>query len=186
MDNELLISKHLSGDLTSDEAQAFNTAGHDPSFSENLGWDRAVHETLTRDAAAFPAFASLPNTTLLSKLATQTPAKSVSGLLWTKFALLAGGAALLGTAAYLIPNAIQRPSATQRSNAPAVSIPRPTDTPIAPVVIVAKPAQPPPISPTTAQPRQTVKTNRPPIRLNDEDDKNPQTITDPNYKPPVR
>src|ERR1035437_5570963 len=103
MDNELLISKHLSGEMTGDESQAFACAGQDAGFRETLAWDRAVHNSLARDAASFPAFGIEPNPALLSKLAAHSAVKTIFGIAASKVALLAGGAAVIGTAAYFIP-----------------------------------------------------------------------------------
>lgn len=185
MDNEVLISKYLSGEMANGEAKAFAGAEHDASFRENLAWDQAVQDTLARDAAAFPAFGIEPNSALLSRLATQSASKTIFGLAASKIALVAGGVAVLATAAYFLPRT------TNPVSLPPPSIIRPAETPAKPMAEAPKPnplaapAQTPAAKPTAKHTEHATPV-KPPLRLNDEDEKNPPKITNPTYQPPVK
>ncbi len=191
MDNEVLISKYLSGEMANGEAKAFAGAEHDASFRENLAWDQAVQNAMAHDAASLPAFASEPSAALLSKLAMSPAAKTIFGLAASKIALVAGGVAVLATAAYFLPRT------TTPVSLPPPSIIRAADTPAKPMAEAPKlnplvkmeqtpSTQTPAAKPTAKHTEHAATPIKPPLRLNDEDEKNPPKITNPTYQPPVK
>ncbi|HEX5317307.1 MAG TPA: hypothetical protein VFX22_11725 [Candidatus Kapabacteria bacterium] len=163
--------------------------------------DSLIERTLARDAESTrKRFAAIPNAQLTAKLALSTASRGLFSGLGAKLALYAGGALLIGSAAYFIPSMRQQSApmiAPAMTTAPAKTT--------APMTTIA-PATPPAKSatvqhsstiasiPSKTEVAKTVTTRSvpeaesasAPLKLDEGDGKNIPHITNPKYEGPLK
>ena len=174
---EILLEKFLSGELSETESNEF--AQHyasDPTFRSEAELDRLIHSSLVRDAQIVERFSTIPPAFLASQLATHTATTSLIGIFSGKLALTIGGALLIGTAAYVAPKFTRQPQPTLPVAAPRVTVP-----------IISSTNSIPSIGPVQQAARPAIhKHPTPPkLHLDEGDDKNAPTYTDPHLQPPL-
>ena len=149
--------------------------------------DSLIERTLSRDAERTRnRFAAVPNAQLTAKLALSTASRGLLGSLGAKLALYAGGALLIGSAAYFIPSIGQQPHSTTSTAAPSIHSVTPavqhssaTASLRAKTEITTSIAPHPAVIPPISQPAHSLK-------LDEGDGKSIPHYTDPKYEGPLK
>jgi hypothetical protein len=154
----------------------------EPTDSNIHPIDSLIERTLARDAEATRnRFLAVPNAPLTAKLALSTASHGLLGSIGAKLALYAGGALLIGSAAYFIPSLGQHPAVPPAM--PAAQHRSPAATADTKMNIATEPVAPRPASAT-----QNIRSTSPSpiLKLDEGNGKNIPRITNPKYEGPLK